>query len=64
MNILAWNIRGINSYNKDRSIRGLIKKKKVDIVGLTDTKYINIDKFRIASLCGGRAVFGQERAEQ
>jgi len=37
-NILAWNIRGLNSPNKQEDIKGFLHKQKVGLVVLLETK--------------------------
>lgn len=46
MNIAAFNVRGLGSFNKGREI---IKSHKIDVIGLTDSKLMEVDKSRIVS---------------
>jgi len=36
--ILAWNIKGLNSPNKHEDIKGFLHKQKVGLVALLETK--------------------------
>jgi exonuclease III len=38
MNILCWNVRGLNSPFKQHEVAGLMKSKKFDVCGLLETK--------------------------
>ncbi len=48
MNVLIWNVRGMNNIEKQRERRELIKKNKPSIVGLVETKVCETRSSRIA----------------
>lgn len=38
MNVLAWNIRGLNMPLKQREVKKMVKRLKVSILGLVETR--------------------------
>lgn len=54
MIIKIWNVRGLESGNKDHDIREVVfKQKVVDFLGLNKTKLRDFDHFRVQSLQSG-----------
>lgn len=45
MDLLTWNVRGLDNPNKVPQIRKIISQKNLDWIGLTETMLINIDPF-------------------
>ena len=56
LRIVSWNMRGLNEQDKRLRVRNLIRKWKVDIVCLQETKMELINKGTICSLSGGQHV--------
>ena len=52
--MLTWNVRGANNCDKRKVIKALIKKHKVDLVCLQETKIQEMSKGIICSLGVGR----------
>ncbi|KAL6343127.1 hypothetical protein AAG906_019670 [Vitis piasezkii] len=52
--MLTWNVRGANNCDKRKVIKALIKKQKVDLVCLQETKIQDMSKGIISSLGVGR----------
>jgi exonuclease III len=52
LNILSWNVRGINELDKRLRIKGLIREWKVDLVCLMETKMEVITSEVVRSLWG------------
>ncbi|RVW15899.1 hypothetical protein CK203_073125 [Vitis vinifera] len=52
--MLTWNVRGANNCDKRKVIKALIKKQKVDLVCLQETKIQDMSKGIIRSLGVGR----------
>ena len=48
MNLLCWNIRGLNSPLKQHEVANLLKKKKVDVCALVEAK---ISELKIVQMC-------------
>lgn len=56
MTILRCNVRGINNPCKDFSIREMINKEKVEIVGLIETKLLQSTRHKVNSEWGNNPV--------
>jgi len=51
MNIISWNIRGLNGRSKQKMLRDLILAEKPDIVLLQETKCTSEDIERLLPYC-------------
>ena len=54
LRLLSWNVRGANNCNKRKVIKALIKKNRVDLVCLQETKIQEMSMGIIRSLGVGR----------
>ena len=52
--LLSWNVRGVNNCDKRKVIKTLIKKNRVDLVCLQDTKIQEMSRGLVRSLGVGR----------
>ena len=52
--ILSWNVKGANNCDKRKVIKALIKKNKVDLVCLQETKIQEMTRGIIRSIGAGR----------
>ena len=52
--LLTWNVRGANNCNKRKVIKALIKKNRVDLVCLQETKIQEMSTGIVRSLGVGR----------
>lgn len=52
MSFLSCNVKGINNFNKDAIIREMISKRRIEILGLTETKLLHVNSQRINSIWG------------
>ena len=50
IHLLSWNVRGANNSDKRRVIKALIKKNKVDLVCLQETKIQEMSRGLVRSL--------------
>ena len=48
-NIISWNIRGLNDPNKQEDVSIFLKKQKVGLIGLRETKVRRHNEDRVAS---------------
>lgn len=50
MNILTWNVRGINNPSKDITIRKTVISNHIDVLRLTEIKLHEVSRVKVASL--------------
>ncbi|KAK2975216.1 hypothetical protein RJ640_003115 [Escallonia rubra] len=56
LNIISWNVRGLNKQSKRASIAATIRSWKADIICLQESKLNVVDSFIISSLWHGRDI--------
>ena len=54
LHMLTWNVRGANNCDKRKVIKALIKKNRVDLVCLQETKIQDLSTGIVRSLGVGR----------
>jgi len=57
MKIAMWNIRGLGAIEKKVTVRRLLKDEHIDLIGLVETKHMDITIWDI------RKLWGQQNAE-
>jgi len=56
MRIATWNIRGLGANEKKRTVQKLIKEEYLDVLGLVETKHMDISVWTMKKLWGNQAV--------
>ena len=54
LKLLSWNVRGANDNNKRRIIKSFVKKQKVDLLCIQETKIQLMSEGVVKSLGAGR----------
>ena len=52
--LLSWNVRGVNDSSKRKVIKALIRKQKVDLFCIQETKIQSMNEGMVRSLGAGR----------
>lgn len=52
--LLSWNVRGVNDSSKRKVIKALIRKQKVDLFCIQETKIQSMNEGMVRSLGSGR----------
>ena len=52
--LLSWNVRGVNDSSRRKVIKALIRKQKVDLFCIQETKIQSMNEGMVRSLGSGR----------